>query len=268
MKRLLIFFLAIVGFPLAVAANDQPLSEAEQVAVQRALDRGLALHRYDEAAWHTTDALREDIEDLGSSRIGGWVVTPIDGDLLTTYWRRDGESFRGVYSAVWTGQEVRERTILSASDSALNKEQLDLIGAIQAIRREDAMRCGDKPFNIVALPSEDSGGPIAVYALTPQTSFAAIPFGGHHRFEVKGGQIAAKRSFTNSCLTIPLENLADGGGPTEALYVTHVLDPVPTELHVFSVFAAKVPIMVRTTENDAVWAVEISGGQPRIRKVK
>jgi hypothetical protein len=54
----------------------------------------------------------------------------------------------------------------------------------------------------------------------------------------------------------------------EALVVSHLLDPTPTEIHVFSVFAAKKPIYVITVTNDRIWAAEISGGQARIRLVK
>ena len=51
-----------------------------------AIDRAKLLYRYDQAAWHTTDAMRRDVPDAALATIRGWVVTP-DGDG----WRLQGQ---------------------------------------------------------------------------------------------------------------------------------------------------------------------------------
>ena len=45
-------------------------------------------------------------------------------------------------------------------------------------------------------------------------------------------------------------------GQLAALTVTHLLDPVPTEIHVFSSLSIHLPVLVATTSNAHLWAVE------------
>jgi hypothetical protein len=249
-------------------AKDLAVTEGETAALQLALDRGLAIYRYDQAAWHTTDTMLKDVKDPKAAGVRGWVVTKVDGGHLTTFWAPQGDGFRGVYSAIWTGSKVIDRKVLMPEESALTKEQAELIRARQAADANGLQRCGKAPFNTVVLPPEKAGDPILVYFLTPQTTLTSIPMGGHYRFAVKEGQILEQRGFTKSCLELPFGKAEGNKGKPEALMVSHLLDPVPTEIHVFSVFAAQLPIYVATASNNHLWSVEISGGQPRARVIK
>lgn len=77
--------------PLVAAdKGDETVSDEDALGIEQAMERGLALYRHDQAAWHTTDALREDIADLGGSGIVGWVVTEEDGGHRVTFWKPDG----------------------------------------------------------------------------------------------------------------------------------------------------------------------------------
>ena len=119
---------------------------------------------------------------------------------------------------------------------------------------------------MVIFPAGKPDGAFYAYLLTPQEKAGEIPFGGHQRFEIVGVVIKESRAFTKSCLTMPLAD--EEGKCPKALTISHVLDPVPTELHVFSVYAAGLPVYVMTTANGRAWAVEVSGGKPRIRLIK
>jgi hypothetical protein len=90
--------------------------------------------------------------------------------------------------------------------------------------------------------------------MTPQTDTNVLPFGGHHKLTLdKDGRILGQRRFTNSCLGMPL---SEPGQPRPvALGITHLIDPLPTEIHVFSAMAAGLPVVVGA--GDAVW--EVSG---------
>lgn len=265
-SRILLSLCLFVSTPSL--ADDGKMSESDAKALQLALSRGLDLYRHDQAAWHTTDALREDIDNLADTGIRGWVVTKTDEGWLTTFWRPKSDGFAGVYSAIWTGKKVVERQILKAENQALSVEQMALIEARQAVDAGTLERCKKNPFNTVILPPQQEGGPILVYYLTPQTSNQSIPFGGHYRFSVKDNKVINQRVFMKSCLELALSSDEEADKKAVGFGVTHLLDSVPTELHVFSAFAAQKPIYVSTTSNDAVWAVEISGGQPRVRKLK
>jgi hypothetical protein len=255
-----------LAVPAAAQDNQTPPPSPEEIAaMQLALDRGQLLHEYDQAAWHTTDAMNEDI-DPGASGVNGWVVTPRNDGWLVTYWKRDGNGFAGVYSAVWTGRRVKDRAVLEGSAGRLSEGQVRQIRALQAVDVSGLARCADAPFNAVVIPNGEDGE-ILVYVMTPQTSANALPFGGHYRFTVRDGVVIEQRSFTRSCLNVALEG-PEGSDELVAVTVSHLLDPVPTEVHVFSVFAARKPVFVATTANERVWVAEISGGQPRIRGVK
>ena len=262
-RLLLVCVMALASTATFAQKTGMPATEAE--ALQLALDRGLDLYRYDQAAWHTTDTLQEDIADLNNSGIQGWVVTMVDSGLLVTFWKPDGDTFSGVYSAVWGNDQVTERKILSGEQTELSPEQIELINASRAVDASNLERCSKSPFNLVVLPSAGAGEPILVYLLTPQTSFDSIPLGGHYRFSVENGKVTSQRKFMKSCFDMPVKE--DKKNETVAFGITHLLDPVPTEIHIFSVFAAQKPIYVITTQNETQWVAEVSGGQPRVRRL-
>lgn len=266
LARLLAPFFALT----AIVASAEParMSDAEAAALQLSLNRGLELYRYDQGAWHTTDSLREDIKNLQASGIKGWVVTEVPSGLLATYWREDGSRLRGVYSAIWTGSTVQDRQVLTSENDVLTAEQIDLINAAKTADLTKIERCSNQPFNSVTLPAKEPSDPILVYFLTPQTSTNSIPMGGHYRFSIKDGKVVDQRAFTKSCIELSLVPDDNSKGKPEALVISHLLDPVPTEIHVFSVFASQVPIYVMTTANEHVWSAEVSGGRPRVRLIK
>jgi len=265
--RLFTALCLIVSVP--VFAEDGDLSEKESEALQLALDRGLALYNYDQAAWHTTDTMREDVKDLAASGIRGWVTTETGDGFLTTFWRPKGSSYAGAYSAIWNPDGVTDRQILSGDKAVLSAEQIALIRARQTVigAKMKIERCSKSPFNTVILPPKSQDAPILVYFLVPQANYKAIPMGKHYRFEVKDNKVVSHRSFTNSCIDLQLTSDGAKGKPV-ALGIAHLLDPVPTEVHIFSAFAARLPIYVSTTSNGFHWSVEISGGVPRVRKVR
>jgi len=120
--------------------------------------------------------------------------------------------------------------------------------------------CSDQPFNSVVLPPERPDRPILVYLLTPQTTLQSVPFGGHHLIPVAAdGTAGPVRDFTKACFEAPLR----GGGDAEpaGLFITHLLDPTPTEIHVFTSLTTHMPVFVETSSNGKVWAVD--GGSIR-----
>jgi hypothetical protein len=268
MKRLLSLAFGIFALICPPAhAEEARMSEAEASALKLSLNRGLDLRRHDQAAWHSTDTLLKDVKKPALNTIRGWVVTNVPDGLLVTYWRPESDGFRGVYSAVWTGSEIQDRQILDGAATLLSDQQVELIKAQQQVDTSQLQRCSDKPFNSVVLPPASPGEPILVYMLTPQTIATAVPMGGHYRFSVLDGRVIDQRAFTKSCIELPFKHDKAKGTP-EGLFITHLLDPVPTEIHVFSVYAARVPIYVSTVDNEHIWVAEISGGDPRVRLIK
>lgn len=264
---------ALVAFTAPGMACAEPkvqvhATDAEVQQIKASLTLGEALYNYDQAAWHTTDTMLADLPDPASTGLRGWVVTPADNGWLVTYWKPDGDGFSGVYSAVWTGKDVIERKLLEGADTNLTDGQVELIRAGRATDPATLERCIAKPFNTVIMPSGKADGSIYVYYLTPQTSLDSVPLGGHFRFEVLGGKVVGERRFAKSCISLPIKHDVDGKGKLASLVITHLLDPVPTDVHVFSTYATKLPLFVMTMPNKSLWVVEISNGSPRIRLLK
>lgn len=232
------------------------LSDADAAAVQRALDRGAIIYSYDQAAWHGTDDMLVKLPDAAEV-VGGWIV---DGPANTPeiiFYDRNADDPKALYVANFRDHKlVSSRVLDDGDDRTLSAGRKAMIAAkraaVASLQKKPLFACSDRPFNTVVLPPSSPGVPTLVYFLTPQTEADAIPLGGHHLFEVLGGEVTATRSFTKSCVTPK----PDPKEPSPvSLFITHLLDPVPTEIHVFSSLAAKKPVYV-STPDARIWAVE------------
>ncbi len=262
--------MALAGFlafaPISAFAQGE-ISEADRASLVGAIERGQAIYNYDQAAWHTTDAMLEQISDPASEGIRGWIINELDDGLEAVFFRPAGDGFEAVWSGVYGGGKVRDTTKYEPGERPFSAKEIALARAAKLPRNEEMQRCSAKPFNSVVIPTGKNDGSLFVYYLVPQETFDAVPLGGHYRFEIRDDEIVDRRKFTNSCLSLPTGNGDDEKKPA-GLFVTHVLDPVPTEIHVFSTFAARIPIYVSTTANERTWVSEISSGKSRIRLVE
>jgi hypothetical protein len=130
--------------------------------------------------------------------------------------------------------------------------------AFEELGKKDFGLCANSSPNTVVLPP-DADGSITVYILTPPTSNDSYPMGGHYRIEVASdGTVRSSRRFMNTCFDAQFGQ--DGHAPAgtsgrpEAIVLTHLLDPQPTEIHVFASYYVPVMLMIMTTENRAMWS--------------
>lgn len=256
---------------LAFSAPDQDtksLSPAEQAQLRVNLDRGLKLYRYDQSAWHVTDAMMAALSSDAKSHLRGYVTTPAEGGLRTTFFGESDGRYFEVYSATWTGSEIVDAELVSPEERRpVTEEQRRLIEARKLALKNAAGlgMCSNASPNAIVVPGDSPTEPISVYILTPQTEAHVYPLGGHHRLDVKDGKVIAKRAFTNGCIDFDKAAVPDKGRP-EAAVITHLLDTVPTEIHVFSVFAMGLPLFVGIRDG-RVYVVEINQGRPSARVV-
>lgn len=241
-----------------------PITDAERPGVKQAVDLGWLVYSYDQAAWHGTDAMLEDVADARTRGIAGWIVNDISDGWETLFFRPVGSGYEAVWAGVYDGRNVIRRTTYKAGERPLRQAEVAMVEASLLVRGQTVERCSAKPFNTVVIPTGKPDGGLYAYLLAPQETTKAVPLGGHYRFEIVDGKIAGQRQFTKSCITLPLEQ--DGKRPT-SLFITHLLDPTPTEIHVFSVFASELPMFV-STDQERIWAVEVEKGKPHIRVVK
>jgi hypothetical protein len=192
--------------------------------------------------------------------VGGWIVDgPAESPELVFFDKNEADP-HAVYVAQFRDNKlVSSRLLGFGAETKLSPERIRLIKArkigLDAFFASKVERCTDRPYNTVVLPAPLPGGPTLVYVLTPQTDNDTMPFGGHYLIEVSAdGKASALRPFTKSCISLPLRD--KGKDATVALTITHLLDPVPTEIHVFTSLSAHMPVFVLTTQNQLSWTVE------------
>lgn len=253
---------ALASAPAAFAANPgpppaAPVTAAEQQAIRDAAARGALLYAYDQAAWHGTDAMMAKVSDPGT-KIAGWIVDgPAEAPELI-FFDKDRADPHAVFIVSFRAGSIASSRMAGAGEAELSSDRRRLVAArqaaMEAFARAKVGRCA-AVMNSVVLPPARPGDPALVYFLTPQPDANLIPFGGHYRVSVAGdGKVGEIRPFTNSCGSVPRG--PDGNGKPVALVITHLLDPVPTEIHVFSSYVAGMPIYVSTVKNGRLWKVD------------
>jgi hypothetical protein len=277
----------------AQAEDVAAVQAANAPAIELAIKRGELLYAYDQAAWHVTDAMRKDVKNISGTGMRGYVMTPEKNGIRVTFFGLKDETPYGIYTAVWEygdgkmhKTQISEQPILlkvmpvvsdrrrlrKAKDQVLSANQIRLIADRQLVL--DSLERGNKDYvwqcttgrvNVAVLPREQADDPDLVYITTAQVDNDIYPFGGHFRFMVRDGQIVDRRAFTNSCVNLSSKN--EDGSQVAQVIVSHLLDPVPTEIHVFNKLAMHLPVGVGTTQNNGIWAIEKLDGRTRIRYV-
>src|SRR4051812_29400025 len=88
----------------APAAPPEPLAMTpqEQALLQAAIDRGVLLYAYDQAAWHGSDDMREKMKDrLGE--VGAWIVDGPASAPHLLFLDRDEANPHVIYAADFNG---------------------------------------------------------------------------------------------------------------------------------------------------------------------
>lgn len=271
--RVLLAGLAVLALHFAPAAVAQePISEEQARrdiphydAMKAAATRGRDLYRYDQAAWHATDRLLEEFDPRTESFMRGYIVLPRDDERLDAVFFGEIEG-QLVEVARYTvaGSEVvgggllpeRERPALSEVAVRMSNARQAAFEELRA--REFGLCANSAPNTVVLPPAED--GTITVYVLTPPTQNGSYPMGGHYRVQVGAdGKVRDSRRFMNTCFMAAYDDPelwpAQSQGRPEALVLTHLLDPQPTEIHVFASFYVPVMLMIATTENRQMWSI-------------
>ncbi len=237
--------LALLAFCLAAPAPAQ--TPGERTQLDWAAQRGRLLFEIDRAAWVTTDDLRERLrrDDLGLVR--GWTVERDGAGYAVTYYAGEGDARAALYRGRVENRRVVSREVFPAgSRPLLTPFQRRLADARGAVGRLGKRPCTPAAFNATVIPPETPDGPIDVYALSAQTEVGTFPFGGHFRATLSpAGEIVAQRDFTRACLNMQTPSTAQDR--PVALAVSHLLDPTPTEIHVFMSIWIGLPVFVATS---------------------
>lgn len=258
---LLAGLLALAPAPVAPADHAAAIHRAEAV--------GSRMKLLDDAAWGGTDGMLRMFPDPLAAGIKGYIAQPVTGGAELIFYGMRGDEPYPIYVAQMSGRTVvRDGKVDAGSAPALSPTVKRMIAAREAAlawfgNQRELLPCTTGNLNTLVLPPEMEGAPISVYVMTPQVG-ESLPMGGHFRIDVTAdGKIAAARPFMRSCLALP-PNGPDGK-PVKIFGVSHILDPVPTEIHVFQAFIAGMPLYVSTAQG--LWKVsdgkiELTGPVP------
>ena len=255
--RLLLAFLCL-GLPLAPAAAQTP---EERAQLEWVVARGQLLFELDRAAWVGTDDLLERLPNAGALGARGYIVERDGLAYVVTFFGGPADRPLAYYRGRVENRRVVSREIFEADErptlTPFQRRLADVRGMVARLGRRP---CGNRAFNTAVIPPETPDGPIDLYLLTPQVEQGVFPLGGHYRFTIAAdSSVQSSREFTRSCIAFDTRAVPRDGTP-EAMMVTHLLDPVPTEIHVFSSITSQLPIYVLA--EGRTWAVE--GSQIRL----
>jgi hypothetical protein len=230
-------------------------SAEERQQLDQIVTRGRLLFGIDRAAWVGTDDMLGRIPDPAAAGIRGYIVDRDPEGFTVIFYAGDREEPVAAYKGQVRANGIASREIFPIGQRPpLTATQRRMVAAVEAARQTDRRPCGRSPFNPLVVPPESADKPVEVYLMTPQTK-DALPVGGHYKVTVSAdGKIAGTRPFANSCLAMPAKQKG-----AAMLVVSHVLDPLPTETHVFTAMAAGVPMAVVTTKTGQIWRVSANG---------
>jgi hypothetical protein len=239
----------------ARAAQAEPTITAEQrSALIAAVERGRLLFELARASQLTTRDMLARIGDPAAAGVAGWVALPGQGGTIVTYYADGPDGPVAVYRArVETAQVADPEVFAAGARPALGAVERRMAAARAAVAAVERQPCGPD-FNVIVIPPAAADAPIDVYKLSPQTRRDHYPLGGHFRATVAAdGSVGAIRGFTNRCLDLET-GVELAGRPQRPIAVTHLLDPLPTEIHVFLSLWMNRPLVVATGER-SLWTV-------------
>ena len=250
MRLIAVLLALLLAIPAAAQTRD------EQARLDWTTARGRLLFEVDRAAWVTTDDFRERLSQADQRLIRGWTVERDGtGYVVVYYIAGEGNLRRALYRGrVENRRVVSRETFRPGAGPELTPMQRRIADALGLVSRLEIRVCADSRPNLAVIPPDSLEAPMDVYVLTPQTQTGIYPFGGHMRATFSAaGALLSQRTFTNSCLN--MSDRPEGNDQVAAIGVTHLLDPIPTEIHVFLSIWMALPVAVATHEPQRVWMV-------------
>ena len=256
--------IALVGGLLVIAdaANAQRLLDAsgEDPSKLRAAEAmGLRLYRHDRAAALATDALMAKRKFRKDKRVGGWLSEAREDAVRVSFIdAKTADAPQVIFEIDVRDADTKAgEVVVSDPPRALSAAQLGAWHARETALKSDFSACSSS-YNSVVLPSTDSGSPgWSVFLLPATTDANVVPFGGTYRFETDadGTTVKTSRGYTKSCIAFPRERVPKGA-KSVGTFLTHILDPVPTEAHVLLNYTTGQPVFLSTVSNGRTWKID------------
>lgn len=242
-----VFVTPFLALSVTMAAHAQ---EPDQAALKAAEERGLQIYVHDHASAIVSDAVLPLISPTARKHVQGYVTEEKAGSIVVTFYGtgEDDRLYAWYRAAVGPDGRLFGKVSQYEVPQALSEYEERAVAARQTGMKYEFRRCAQN-YNSVVLPKPDGW---QVYLLPGTTVNNVVPLGGTYRVDtdVTGRTMTASRAFTKTCI-----DLQKPAG-TEALTLSHLLDPQPTETHVFWQLWSRQPIYLVTTQNSLIWSIE------------
>lgn len=236
------------GQPLAPAPGGVPLSTLKEIE-----RTGMELFVLDRAASLAAGALEKVRGFKRDRRVKGWITEEVSSGIIVSFVGSKGKAPLSVlYRATVSrsgriqGSPAQVNTPVALTEDQSAQFQVRSLG----LSSVDAP-C-TKSYKAVVLPRASATANWVVYALPEAAKPRVFPVGGSYRFEIDPARtsVVSSRGFARTCI--------DLSGPQElvAFSLSHILDPNPTEIHVFANLSSGTPIYLVTMDNNVLWKVD------------
>jgi hypothetical protein len=254
-----VFVAAMAAFLLAPSSwgagadPAPPMSEEEQRIAASVLELGTLIFLHDRAAWIGTDEVRKLKSFDKDKRLRGYITERRGNEIRVTFYGAEkGEADAALYRVVVPESGAPHLAEKMSEPEPLSAYEAGAVAARGLALSERFEPACSRQHNTVVIPAPvgaESGW--AVYILPGTTDAKVLPVGGAHRVEVNaaGDRIINRRAYSRSCLNLTNEPKA------VALVLSHLLDPQPTELHVFWSLQTRKPLAVVTVPAGSMWFV-------------
>ncbi len=249
--------------PAATPSQPAPPLTREQIAtLDRTVARGRLLIAIARAGIFATQDMLTRISDPNGVGISGWIAEPAGNSMLVTFYASgEGEPAvpKAIYRVTILGGRVTSREIfLGADRPSLTPVQARMAAARTASDSDELRACNDQPFNVFVVPPAAASAPVDVYRMTAMAQRGRIPLGGHFRSTVASDGGVETHRFANACPNIDVPATAQGA-PPRPVGITHLADPLPTEIHMLIALSAGQPLLVVAGDPQRVWLVTGEG---------
>lgn len=243
--------LAIVLVALAAFAGKKcPLSDAESAAITA---RGQLLEQYDQAAWHSTDAVLATNPEQGA--VTRYIAKKTDGGWVVAFGRLSDaqDKFLVVYEAT-QGMNLQQFSV-KHNDPPVEDTGFYFFGAKATATALRDFQGEKRPYNTMVLPAQS--GQMYVYVVPAQTVAGVYPLGGDVRYLISadGDKIVEKRQLHKAIIDRDTRKLAH----VTAGVHTHVLSDVPEDTDVFFVLSERPPLPEYVGTRKQVYVIQADG---------
>lgn len=243
----LIFSLTLTFY----AQREKPADEKELAAITL---RGKMLYEYDQAAWHSTDAVM--------------ALSPKDGSITGYVGRKNGDKWTVVYGKLNDSKDkyliayeaIQQSTSRDFKVQIFEKPKEDADFFLNAAKSVEIAKNAFVPaekraYNFAVLPAKD--GQFYVYFVPAQTVNGIFPLGGDTRFLISkdGSKILETRQLHKSIIEFQVpQNVKPETG-----YHTAILDDAPEDTDIFHVLAREPKIPELVVMQKYVYRIEADG---------